>query len=182
MKIDSLSRVLALLCVLASLLVPGITSANMASGAENRVWAFDLADGVRVGVERSLTPALHQGCELAQYDCASGSLPATRGGGGGEFSRGGPPREPGTGNYLPDPDATGPHTTLGTHVGSDGKPYTQGATFDKDGNFLGRTDVTDHGRADHTNPHFHPATGPNSAKSPAQAPLSGDDPRVQPNG
>lgn len=78
-------------------------------------------------------------------------------------SRGGPPRDPRTSNYLPDPDALGyPHTTLGTRQGRKG-PYTQGATFDKDGNFLGRTDVTNHGRPnEHTNPHWHPAKGPNS--------------------
>lgn len=42
--------------------------------------------------------------------------------------------------------------------------YTQGATFDKDGKFKGRTDVTDHGRGDHANPHWHPAKGPNSVE------------------
>ena len=40
--------------------------------------------------------------------------------------------------------------------------YLQGATFDSNGKFLGRTDVTNHGRMDHTNPHWHPALGPNS--------------------
>jgi hypothetical protein len=71
------------------------------------------------------------------------------------------PRAP-NGDYLPDPAAQGPHTTLGTRTGSDGKPYTQGATFDKDGKFTGRTDVTDHGRPqNHENPHFHPATSSN---------------------
>jgi hypothetical protein len=107
---------------------------------------------------------------------------APRGGsaaGGGEFSRGGPPRQSGTGNYLPDPNASGPHTTLGTRVGSDGKPYTQGATFDKDGNFVGRTDVTNHGRSDHPKPHFHPAKGPASVK-PGPHPLpDANDPRFR---
>lgn len=67
------------------------------------------------------------------------------------------------GNYLKDDDAVGPHTVLGKRKGRKGE-YTQGATFDKDGNFLGRTDVTDHGRPSQhpDNPHFHPATGPNS--------------------
>jgi RHS repeat-associated protein len=70
-----------------------------------------------------------------------------------------------SGNYLPDPEATGPHTTLGTRPGRQGE-YTQGATFDEDGNFEGRTDVTDHGRpSNHESPHFHPATGPNSVGS-----------------
>ena len=58
-------------------------------------------------------------------------------------------------------------TTLGTRTGKDGEPYTQGATFDENGEFKGRTDVTDHGRNDHTDPHFHPATGPGSV-GPAQ--------------
>jgi RHS repeat-associated protein len=66
------------------------------------------------------------------------------------------------GNYTPHPNAQGPHSTIGTRVGKDGVPYRQGATFDEKGNFKGRTDVTDHGRGDHTDPHFHPATGPAS--------------------
>jgi len=73
------------------------------------------------------------------------------------------PRDP-AGNYTPHPDAEGPHSTLGTRVGHDGVPYTQGATFGANGEFKGRTDVTNHGRADHANPHFHPATGPASTR------------------
>jgi hypothetical protein len=34
-------RYLAILCVLASLLVPGIASASTAAGAENRLWVPD---------------------------------------------------------------------------------------------------------------------------------------------
>ena len=86
------------------------------------------------------------------------------------FQKGGPPRDPKTGNYLPHPNAEGPHTTLGTRSGRNGE-YTQGATFDHNGNFKGRTDVTNHGRGDHTNPHWHPATSPNGV-GPAQ-PVSG---------
>jgi len=82
---------------------------------------------------------------------------------GKEFSKGGPPREPGTGNYLPDPAAQGPHTTLGQRSSENGD-YTQGATFDKDKKFQGRTDVTDHGCHDHQNPHWHPENGPNKVK------------------
>jgi uncharacterized protein RhaS with RHS repeats len=84
--------------------------------------------------------------------------------GGNSFPRGGPPRDPGTANFTPLPGAVGPHTTLGTRSGRSGD-YTQGATFDATGRFTGRTDVTNHGRRDHTNPHFHPATGPNSVGS-----------------
>ena len=82
-------------------------------------------------------------------------------GGFAPTSRGGPPRDPNTANYIPLPNAVGPHTTLGTRTGRSG-PYTQGATFDANGRFVGRTDVTNHNRGDHSNPHYHPATGPNS--------------------
>ena len=78
--------------------------------------------------------------------------------------RGGPARDPKTANYLPDPTAEGAHTTLGVRQGDNGN-YTQGATFDAKGEFKGRTDVTDHGRADHPSPHYHPAVGPNSVKT-----------------
>ena len=71
--------ILALLCVLASLLAGGIASAHAASGAENRVWGFDLAEQIHVGGQRALTPELHQGYELAEYDSASGSLLAAKG-------------------------------------------------------------------------------------------------------
>ena len=78
------------------------------------------------------------------------------------------------GDYLPNPEATGPHTNLGTRVRPTGPeaPYPQGSTFDGNGVFQGRTDVTDHGLPDtHPNPHFHPATGGNSV-GPAQ-PIGG---------
>jgi hypothetical protein len=84
-------------------------------------------------------------------------------------TKGGPLRDKHTGNYLPDPAAEGsPHTTLGTRK-SDSGSYTQGATFDEREEFKGRTDVTDHGRKDHLSPHYHPATGPNSAHSPPES-------------
>lgn len=55
-----------------------------------------------------------------------------------------------------------PHSTLGTRICKDGVPYRQGATFGEDGEFEGRTDVTDHGRPEnHPDPHFHPALSPN---------------------
>ena len=82
--------------------------------------------------------------------------------------RGGPPRETTVdNNYLPDPAAEGSeHTTFGTRESRKGD-YRQGATFDKTGKFTRRTDVTNHGRGDHPNPHYHDATGPNSADGPA---------------
>lgn len=77
--------ILMLLSVLATLLDPGIASASTAAGAETRGWAFDFADGVRVGVQRSLTLELRQGCEPTYDQFASDSLLAARGGArGGE--------------------------------------------------------------------------------------------------
>lgn len=72
--------ILVLLCVLASLLVPGIASASTAPGAETRVGAFDLQDRVGVGVERSLTLELRPRCEATYDQLASDSLLAARGG------------------------------------------------------------------------------------------------------
>ena len=71
---------LVLACVLASLLVPRIASANTAAGAENHVWAFDLAGQVGVEVERSLTLELHRGCAPTNDELGSGSLLAAKGG------------------------------------------------------------------------------------------------------
>jgi len=90
---------------------------------------------------------------------------------GASIGRGSPPRD-GGGRYTPDPNAEGlEHTTLGTRTGSDGQNYTQGATFDADGNFTSRTDVTDHGsphRPGHQNPHVHPSNGPNPQVGPGE--------------
>lgn len=72
--------ILALLCVLASLLVPGIASASTAAGAETRVWAFDLAEQTSVGVEHSPTLEPHQGFAPTYDQLASDSLLAARGG------------------------------------------------------------------------------------------------------
>src|ERR1700722_2487881 len=83
------------------------------------------------------------------------------------------PRGPG-GEYLPHPEAQGAHSTLGTRIGSDGKPYRQGATFDANGRFTGRTDVSNHGRGDHVNPHLHPATGPASVRPGPGEPIPQD--------
>jgi len=89
-----IASLVTLACALASLLVPGIASASTVTGAETRVWAFDLADQVDVGVERSLTPDLRPGCEVAYDEIASDSLLAPRGGpkpnGGDARPHGGP--------------------------------------------------------------------------------------------
>ncbi|MBX3373176.1 MAG: hypothetical protein KF817_05020 [Phycisphaeraceae bacterium] len=78
--VSSRDPLLAILCVLASLLVPAIASANSAAGAETLAWAFDLQDQVGVKVERSLTFALHQGWAPTYDQLASDSLLAARGG------------------------------------------------------------------------------------------------------
>jgi hypothetical protein len=67
---------------------------------------------------------------------------------------------------IPTPlsEAVGPHTTLGTRVGSDGIPYRQSATFpgesfpQANGQSVpwSRVDWTNHGRGDHFFPHQHP--------------------------
>jgi hypothetical protein len=100
-------------------------------------------------------------CSRADNVEALGMMLSVGKGAKAPFGKGGPPRDPKTANYLPLPGAEGAHTTLGTRSGRNGD-YTQGATFDSQGKFSGRTDVTNHGRADHTNPHWHPAVGPNS--------------------
>ncbi len=74
--------ILVLLCVLASLLVPGIPSTDSSTGAQNRVWAFDLADQAHVAGQRALPLKLHPSYELAEYDSVSGSPLAARRTGG----------------------------------------------------------------------------------------------------
>jgi RHS repeat-associated protein len=57
---------------------------------------------------------------------------------------------------APDPEASGPHTQIGTKEGSKG-PYKQAREFDANGNPVKDIDFTDHGRpSNHTNPHQHP--------------------------
>ncbi len=73
--------ILALLCVLASLLAGGIASAHSSTGAENRVWDSSVQGQTRAGGAAALTLDLHPGCELAEYDSASDSPLAAKGGG-----------------------------------------------------------------------------------------------------
>jgi len=72
--------ILVLLCVLASLLVPGIASAHAAEGAETRVGAFDFAEQVHVGGSAALTLELRPGCEPTYDHLASDSLLVPKGG------------------------------------------------------------------------------------------------------
>ncbi len=155
---------LALLCALASLLVPGIASASAGGSAENRVWAFDLAEQVHVAGQRALTLELHQGCELAEYDCASGSLLAPNGGGRGK-------------NKLqPDPDATGPHSTWKTD--GDGN-VTGHAQWDGNGNRVQRTDVTGNSHGGIDTPHTHEYGPPNTNPKTGQT-YPGNEVNVRP--
>jgi hypothetical protein len=71
---------LAILCALASLLVPGIASAGTAAGAETRIGVFDLSEQVRIRGSASLTFAPHPGCEPTYDQLASDFLLAARGG------------------------------------------------------------------------------------------------------
>ena len=57
-----------------------------------------------------------------------------------------------SGNPIPDVDY--PHTQLGTRSGRTGD-YPQAREFDENGNPVRDIDFTDHGRADHENPHEH---------------------------
>jgi RHS repeat-associated protein len=89
------------------------------------------------------------------------------GGQGGGLEPGPPPNTPtkdlpgrGQGEYpvSPDPAAgNSAHTVLGIKKGENGQYYVQGFYFDKDGKFIGRWDISDHGRpSNHEDPHFHP--------------------------
>jgi hypothetical protein len=71
---------LAILCALASLLVPGTASASSAAGAETRVGVFDLQERAFVWAAASLTLELHPGCEPTYDQLASDSLLAAKGG------------------------------------------------------------------------------------------------------
>jgi hypothetical protein len=69
------------------------------------------------------------------------------------------PKKPNQANpHAPDPAATGYHTVLGTRTEpkQSPAPYRTGISYDGEGNPLGKTDVTDLGRFDHPNPHYHP--------------------------
>ena len=129
--------IFALLCVLASLLVPGIASAHSAAGAENRVWGFDLAEQIHVGGQRALTPELHQGCEPREYDSASGSPLAAKGGAGAR------------GNGLPGKGGP-PDGTLVRDTG-----HGTGTIRDYDGKGNAKTDFDFHDGEAAGNPHAH---------------------------
>ena len=61
--------------------------------------------------------------------------------------------------HAPDPDATGPHTVIGTRTNpkKSPEPYREAITYDEFGDPVGMTHLSDHGRPwDHENPHYHP--------------------------
>lgn len=69
------------------------------------------------------------------------------------------PLEFDTNSHSPDPNAVGPHTVVGTrtHPTRSPDPYITGIQYDEYGNFVFKTDVTDHGTPQHhPNPHRHP--------------------------
>lgn len=85
------------------------------------------------------------------------------------------PRDPVTGNPIPEPDAEGPHTQLGTRRSRGGRgpdSYPQGREFDENGKPVRDIDWTDHGRPylpGHVNPHQHvydPQTGKRGPAEP----------------
>ena len=121
-----LAPILPTLCALvASLLAPGIASSSTATTSETRVWAFDLADGTYVGVERSLTHELQLGCDLACDDLASDSLLAAKGGGTVTKTRATPGRDGGTSSITLEKDVVG-RTVSRTHtVTKDGQVIHQ---------------------------------------------------------
>jgi RHS repeat-associated protein len=78
------------------------------------------------------------------------------------------------GNPIPDPEAEGPYTQLGTKTGRK-DTYPQAREFDADGNPVRDIDFTNHGRPNvpgHTNPHEHiylqNPTGGTPQRGPAQ--------------
>jgi hypothetical protein len=74
-------RSFALACVLASLLVPALTSASARTGpyAETRVRGLDLGNQYSIRASGALTLDTHQGYGPAYDDLASDFLPAARG-------------------------------------------------------------------------------------------------------
>jgi RHS repeat-associated protein len=85
------------------------------------------------------------------------------------------PRKP-NGEPMPDPEATGPHTQLGSNEGRNGS-YNQAREFDANGNPVRDVDFTDHGRpSNHPNPHQHKyqenATGGTLQRSKKAEPLN----------
>ena len=76
---------------------------------------------------------------------------------------------PRSGLPMPEPNAQGPHTQLGTRTSRSqpGTTYPQTREFDKDGNPVYRRDWTSHGRGDHSNPHGH-VEGPGQRPGPPE--------------
>ena len=70
--------VLALLCVLVSVLLPSTASAHAPSGTENRVWDFSIQEQASAGGASALTLELRPGSELSYDDWTSGSPLAAR--------------------------------------------------------------------------------------------------------
>jgi len=69
----------------------------------------------------------------------------------------------------PVPDSSAPHTQLGTKKGRNGE-YTQAREFDASGKPVRDIDFTNHGRADHPNPHQHKYTPNGTGGTPKRGP------------
>jgi hypothetical protein len=74
----SLWFLLKIHCDPARLLALGIAPASTSSGAETRAGAFEPAEGVNIGVERSLSLQMQRGCEPRYDRVASDFLLAAR--------------------------------------------------------------------------------------------------------
>jgi RHS repeat-associated protein len=78
------------------------------------------------------------------------------------------PRDPRTGRPVPDSEA--PHTQIGTKISKrTGQPYTKAREFGDKGQHVRDVDFTDHGRADHPNPHEHRIDPQTGKRGPPQA-------------
>jgi RHS repeat-associated protein len=110
------------------------------------------------------------------------ACPTTPGGGRppGAGTRGTSPARPGGGfpdrplprdpHGRPMPESPHPHTQLGTKTSkSSGNKYPQAREFGENGKHVRDVDFTNHGRADHVNPHQHvidPVTGKRGPATP----------------
>jgi hypothetical protein len=81
MPMQTRCRLLVLACVLASLLVPALASANTDPYAETRVGGLELGNSYSTMAARAVTPGTHQGYALAYDELASRFLLAARGAG-----------------------------------------------------------------------------------------------------
>jgi len=119
----------------------------------------------------AIDKAVEQSSESAEGQSADDPAGAAEVKPGGAFPDRPLPRTEG-GEPMPDPEAKGPHTQLGTKEGRNGS-YPQAREFDDKGRPVRDIDFTDHGRpGQHSNPHEHPyrenPTGGTRQRGPEQ--------------